>query len=114
MTRRTLLGSTAALLVGLAPLRCSSQGLPQAPPPGALEIPGVRVGHFTLPGGLTGCTVVLAEAGATAGGDVRGGAPGTVETALLDPVNTVDFVNAVVFSGGSAYGLATRDGVMRL
>jgi putative pantetheine hydrolase len=66
------------------------------------------------PGWLTGTTVVLApDAGAVAGVDVRGGAPGTRETDLLDPRNLVDRVNAVVLSGGSAFGLASADGVMR-
>lgn len=77
------------------------------------DVAGVRVGHFTYAGAHTGCTVVIADGGATGGVDVRGGAPGTAETDLLDPVNTVQEVNAVVLSGGSAYGLATRDGVMR-
>lgn len=77
------------------------------------DVPGVRVGHFTHPGGATGCTVVIADGGAVGGVDVRGGAPGTAETDLLDPVNTVEEVNAVVLSGGSAFGLATRDGVVR-
>ena len=83
-------------------------------PAGAItDVPGIRAGHFTHPGGATGCTVVIADGGATGGVDVRGGAPGTAETDLLDPVNTVQEVNAVVLSGGSAFGLATRDGVVR-
>lgn len=110
---RLALGSLAALLLGLAPIRCASQAVPDPAVADGLGVAGVRVGHHTLAGGLTGCTVVLAESGATGGGDVRGGAPGTVETDLLDPVNSVDFVNAVVLSGGSAFGLAARDGVMR-
>jgi L-aminopeptidase/D-esterase-like protein len=79
------------------------------------DVPGLRVGHATLTGGgaLSGTTVVLApEAGAVGGVDVRGAAPGTRETDLLDPRNTVQRVNAVVLSGGSAYGLASVDGVM--
>ncbi len=89
-----------------------------APPPepqtGAItDVPGIRVGHYTYPGAATGCTVVIADGGAVGGVDVRGGAPGTVETDLLDPVNTVQQVNAVFLSGGSAFGLATRDGVVR-
>ena len=77
------------------------------------DVPGIRVGHFTYPGAATGCTVVIADGGAVGGADVRGGAPGTVETDLLDPVNTVQQVNAVILSGGSAFGLAARDGVVR-
>ena len=75
-------------------------------------VPGVRVGHWTHPSGSTGCTVVLTDAGAVAGVDVRGGAPGTRETDLLRPEMSVDTVHAVVLSGGSAYGLAAADGVM--
>ena len=110
---RVMRGSLAALVLALAPIRCASQALPDVVLADPLGVAGIRVGHATLASGITGCTVVLAEAGVTAGGDVRGGAPGTVETDLLDPVNSVDFVNAVVFSGGSAFGLAARDGVMR-
>ncbi|MCY3548273.1 MAG: P1 family peptidase [Gemmatimonadetes bacterium] len=83
------------------------------PAGGITDVAGIRVGHFTYPDAHTGCTVVIADGGATGGVDVRGGAPGTAETDLLDPVNTVQEVNAVVLSGGSAFGLATRDGVMR-
>jgi L-aminopeptidase/D-esterase-like protein len=85
-----------------------------APAAGGLtDVPGVKVGHFTDPRRPTGCTVVLVEAGATCGVDVRGGAPGTRETDLLDPVNTVQQVHAIVLSGGSAFGLDTAGGVMR-
>ena len=80
------------------------------------DVPGIRVGHATStgPGWLTGTTVVLApDTGAVAGVDVRGGAPGTRETDLLDPRNLVDRVNAVVLTGGSAFGLGAADGVVR-
>ena len=80
---------------------------------GLTAIAGVRVGHHTLDARPTGCTVVLTEGGATATVDVRGASPGTRETALLDPVNSVQQVHAVVLSGGSAFGLASADGVMR-
>lgn len=76
-------------------------------------VPGIRVGHWTHPSGSTGCTAILAEGGAVAGVDVRGGAPGTRETDLLRPEMSVDSVHAVVLSGGSAYGLAAADGVMQ-
>jgi L-aminopeptidase/D-esterase-like protein len=76
-------------------------------------VPGLKVGHFTHAARPTGCTVVIAEAGAVCGVDVRGGAPGTRETDLLDPVNSVQQVHAVVLSGGSAFGLETATGVMR-
>jgi L-aminopeptidase/D-esterase-like protein len=83
----------------------SSGGLP--------DVSGLKVGHFTDTRRPTGCTVVLAEAGAVCGVDVRGGAPGTRETDLLDPVDTVQQVHALVLSGGSAFGLDTATGVMR-
>ncbi len=84
------------------------------PPGGSItDVPGLKVGHFTRTERPTGCTVVLCEAGATAGVDVRGSAPGTRETDLLSPINMVQKVNAIVLSGGSAYGLDTATGVMR-
>src|SRR5579864_1993665 len=76
-------------------------------------VPGLKVGHFTLSQRPTGCTVVLAEAGATGGVDVRGAAPGTRETDLLNPVNTIDKVHAIVLAGGSAFGLDAASGVVR-
>jgi L-aminopeptidase/D-esterase-like protein len=79
------------------------------------DVPGVRVGHATRSGGgwLTGTTVVLApEGGAVAAVDVRGGGPGTKETDALDPRNVVRTVDAVVLTGGSAYGLDSASGVM--
>jgi len=77
------------------------------------DVAGVKVGHFTLTERPTGCTVILAEAGAVAGVDVRGSAPGTVETDLLDPVNLVQQVHAVFLSGGSAFGLDVATGVRK-
>lgn len=77
------------------------------------DVAGLRVGHARVPDALSGTTVVLAPPeGAVAGVDVRGGAPGTRETDLLDPRSTVQRVHAVVLSGGSAFGLAAADGVM--
>lgn len=76
-------------------------------------VPGVEVGHWTDLDARTGCTVVLLPAGTVASGEVRGGAPATREWALLDPLKMVDRVDAVVLSGGSAFGLAAADGVMR-
>jgi L-aminopeptidase/D-esterase-like protein len=77
------------------------------------DVTGLRVGHARVPGALSGTTVVLAPpGGAVAGVDVRGAAPGTRETDLLDPRSTVQRVHAVVLSGGSAFGLAAADGVM--
>lgn len=81
---------------------------------GITNVPGISVGHFTRPERPTGCTVVLTgPQGAVASVDVRGGGPATRETDLLDPVNTVDRVDAIVLSGGSAFGLDAAAGVMR-
>ena len=77
------------------------------------SVPGIKVGHYTLTERPTGCTVVLAEAGVTAGVDVRGSAPATRETDLLNPVNIVQIAHAIVLSGGSAFGLDSASGVMR-
>jgi L-aminopeptidase/D-esterase-like protein len=77
------------------------------------DIPRIRVGHQSNLAAATGCTVVICPPGTVGGVDVRGGAPGTRETDLLHPLNHVETVSAVVLSGGSAYGLATADGVMR-
>ncbi len=79
------------------------------------DVAGLAVGHSTrhAPGWLTGCTVVVPERAAACGVSVRGGGPGTRETDLLDPRNLVDRVDAIVLSGGSAFGLGTADGVMR-
>lgn len=79
------------------------------------DVAGVLVGHHHRlgDGWATGTTVVLCPDGATGGVDGRGGAPGTRETDLLDPSNLVQRVHAVCLTGGSAYGLATADGVMR-
>ena len=76
-------------------------------------IDGLRIGHATDKGHKTGCTVVLAENGAVAGVDVRGGAPGTHGTDALRPENLVERLHAVVLTGGSAFGLASIQGVMR-
>jgi L-aminopeptidase/D-esterase-like protein len=76
------------------------------------DVAGVRVGHWTDPVAATGCTVVLFPAGTVASGEVRGGAPGTREWALLDPSRMVQRVDAAVLCGGSAFGLAACDGVV--
>ena len=77
------------------------------------DVGGIEVGQAQDEEALTGCTVVLCRKGAVAGVDVRGGAPGTRETDLLDPVNLVEKVHAVVLAGGSAFGLDSASGVMR-
>ena len=76
------------------------------------DIAGIKVGHFTDKRRPTGCTVILTEAGATAGVDVRGAAPGTRETDLLDPKNLVQQIH-IVLSGGSTFGLDTATGVVK-
>ncbi|TAK18066.1 MAG: peptidase S58 family protein, partial [Acidobacteria bacterium] len=76
-------------------------------------MPGFKVGHFTLSQRPTGCTVVIAPPNTVGGVDVRGGAPGTIETDLLKPENTVGIVNAVFLTGGSAFGLAVHSGVQQ-
>lgn len=77
------------------------------------DIPGIRVGHYTNLEAATGCTVILCDPPAIGGVDVRGGAPATRETDLLLSHNLVEEVNAVVLTGGSAYGLDSAGGVMR-
>jgi L-aminopeptidase/D-esterase-like protein len=79
----------------------------------AVDLAGLKIGHAAVKGHLTGSTVFLCPAGTTAGVDVRGPAPGSRETALLNIDKPVHFINAILFSGGSAFGLAAADGVMR-
>jgi len=89
-------------------------GAPPRADAGALcDVAGLKVGHFTHPSAPTGCSVVLCEHGVTAGVDVRGAAPGTRDLDLLRPENTVQQIHAIVLTGGSAFGLAAADGVMR-
>ena len=80
---------------------------------GLTAVDGIRVGHFTLSERPTGCTVILVDGDASGGVSQRGGAPGTRETDLLNPLNLVDKVNAVVLAGGSAFGLDAATGVVR-
>jgi len=110
MTRRSrLLGFVCFTLAA----RSTSTAQNPVAPRGLTDVPGVRVGHHTMAGRPTGCTVVIVERGAVAGVDVRGAAPGTRETDLLDPVNSVQQVHAIVLAGGSAFGLDAASGVMR-
>ena len=119
MPRRKLLGTAVTLASGtVLPLSGKQEGT--VDPDGREErygtitdVRGVRVGHFTDTRRPTGCTVVLFHEAAVAGVDVRGSAPGTRETDLLNPINTVERVNAILLSGGSAYGLDAASGVMR-
>ena len=78
------------------------------------DVPGIRVGHWTDAPARTGCTVILAaDDGMVGGVEVRGAAPGTRETDLLRPTALVERINAICLAGGSAFGLAAADGVMR-
>lgn len=77
------------------------------------DIQGIKIGNAQNMKGPTGCTVVMCAEGAAAGVDVRGGAPGTRETDLLNPVNLVDKIHAVMLSGGSAFGLDAASGAMQ-
>lgn len=76
-------------------------------------IEGIKVGHAQNLEAATGCSVILCEEGAIAGVDVRGGAPGTRETDLLNPVNLIEKVHAIFLAGGSAFGLDAAAGIMR-
>ena len=108
MKRRDLLRGSLAL--GFAPKLSLAQSNPKT---SITDVAGIKVGHFTDKRRPTGCTVILTEAGATAGVDVRGAAPGTRETDLLDPKNLIQQVHAIVLSGGSAFGLDTAMGVVK-
>jgi len=105
------------LIFGVATFWALACSLPAQSPPRTnstiTAVPGIKVGHHTLTERPTGCTVILAEAGATAGVDVRGAAPATRETDLLRPGNIVQIAHAIVLSGGSAFGLDSAGGVMR-
>ena len=121
MNRRSFLKksaeiTSAGMITGLGVHNDSSLDetvIPTSPTGSVTDVDGIKVGHFTDTRRPTGCTVIIAERGAVGGVDVRGGAPGTRETDLLDPVNTVQKVHAIVLSGGSAFGLDTATGVMR-
>ncbi len=80
---------------------------------GLTDIPGILVGHASDYEGLTGCTVILCEAGAVAGGDIRGSATGTQEWDLLSPLHVTQRIHAITLAGGSAFGLEAASGVRR-
>lgn len=115
---RTILLAAAACVAVAAGLAAQSRPAGSARSgalsKGLTDVAGLRVGHVTMPGRPTGCTVILVDgSGAVGGVSQRGAAPGTRETDLLDPVNLVDAVNAIVLSGGSAFGLDAASGVVR-
>jgi len=78
-----------------------------------IDVPGIKVGHSQNVKAGTGCTVILCEKGAVGGVDIRGGAPGTRETDLLNPINLVEKIHAIYLTGGSAFGLDGASGVMK-
>ena len=105
----------AVVVCGLAvtPHPAAAQSAAAGNAEGITAVDGIRVGHFTYPDTPTGCTVVIAPEGTVGSVDQSGGAPGTVETDLLDPLNSVRGPDAVFISGGSAFGLSPRDGIVR-
>jgi L-aminopeptidase/D-esterase-like protein len=115
---RTIAAASIATCICLTLLPGLFAQSPSSPAPavrdkGLTAVAGIKVGHHTLTERPTGCTVILTETGAVASVDVRGGAPGTRETDLLNPVNHVQQVNAIVLAGGSAFGLDAASGVVR-
>ena len=80
---------------------------------GLTDIPRIRVGHASDFDALTGCTVILCDGGAVAGVDIRGSATGTSEMDVMSPGHVTDRIHAVVFAGGSAFGLEAASGVRR-
>src|SRR5260370_18931197 len=80
---------------------------------GLTDIPGILVGHASDYDGLTGCTVVLCESGAVAGGDIRGSATCTEEWDALNPMHVTERIHGLVFSGGSALRLGSASGGRR-
>jgi L-aminopeptidase/D-esterase-like protein len=111
MKRRDFHRAVAALTTGAA---LSTRGVAAETSAGGItDVQGIKVGHWTESRRPTGCTVLIFEKGATAGVDVRGGAPGTHETDLLNPTTMVQQVQAILLSGGSAFGLDASAGVSR-
>lgn len=117
MQRRNFLSRASLACTTLAATGLGAQTTPAseaAAGPGSItDVPGVKVGHFTDSRRPTGCTVIMTEEGAVGGVDVRGAAPGTRETDLLNPTNLVEKVHAVLLAGGSAFGLDAATGVVR-
>lgn len=118
LTRRSVLRSGLAAVCSGAVVDGGSlvslADAPETKTAGSItDVAGIKVGHFTDSRRPTGCTVILTEEGAVAGVDVRGAAPGTRETDLLNPLNSVQQVHAIMLSGGSAFGLDTATGAMR-
>ena len=110
---------TCYLLAPLSLLSCMPGSLASrsaekaARSPSLTDVKGILVGHYTLKERPTGCTVITSNSPFAAGVDVRGGAPGTRETDLLKAESTVDRINAILLSGGSAFGLDAASGVVK-
>lgn len=115
VSRRKVLIGSLALGFSSIPIRTFAQSNSNSATANSAitDVAGIRVGHFTDNSRPTGCTVILTESGAVGGVDVRGAAPGTRETDLLDPKNLVQQVHAILLSGGSAFGLDAATGVMK-
>ena len=114
MTRVLAAAVTMLVAFGVAAWSRQAPAPPATTARGLTAVEGLKVGHHTLTERPTGCTVILVDGeGATGGVSQRGGAPGTRETDLLDPLNMVDRVNGVVLAGGSAFGLDAAQGVVR-
>jgi L-aminopeptidase/D-esterase-like protein len=114
MIRSSAVVAIAAAFAAATPLAGQAPASPSTRLKGLTEVTGIRVGHHTLMERPTGCTVILVDGGGAVGGvSQRGGAPGTRETDLLRTSNLVERVNAVVLSGGSAFGLDAAQGVMK-
>src|SRR5882757_1446143 len=100
-------GAQAALLAVIAAAACAHAAVDN----GTLTaIDGIKVGHYTLAERPTGCTVILFDGHAVAGVSQRGSAPGTRDTDVLQPMSAADRIDAVVLSGGSAFGLDAANG----
>src|SRR5213594_2905144 len=111
MSPRTLLAALGVFLAASAASRLSAQTA--AFNRTLTAVPGIKVGHHTLSESPTGCTVVLVDGDAVGGVSQRGAAPATRETDLLDPLNMVERVNAIVLTGGSAFGLDAAGGAVQ-
>jgi len=112
LNRREFSGVTAGLAMSTSK-REKNSDIRTRYPGSITDIEGLKVGHFTHPEKTTGCTVLLCDEAATAAVDVRGSAPGTRETDLLRPTNMVEKINAILLSGGSAFGLDAASGVVQ-
>lgn len=106
-------GAVVALMSLVAAPLAAQSGASSRASSGLTAVEGLRVGHYTLSERPTGCTVIVVDGDAVGGVSQRGGAPGTRETDLLNPLNMVDKVNAIVLSGGSAFGLEAATGTVR-